>query len=605
MALRTGRPRRTSIAAAAALLAGALPLLALAPSADAVVPRTPVFATPEIDAFAQYDGQTLCSPAAKAGTRKLANLLLATYGSASIGISRPCSDGGTSEHKEGRALDWMQSVRIASQKAKVDAFLGWLLKPGADGKPAEMARRLGVMYIGWNNMMWRAYGSTPGWGDLKGCSTTASMRTTAYDTTCHRNHVHLSLSWDGAAGLTSFWTGKPLAPTCRAPYGAATTLVGQGTDLVPVEPVRVLDTLKGTGLESSCRLGAPPSWDQTRGDVVVPVTGVGSVPADGVAAVAIRVTAYRTSGIAPTVYARSVGSSASRAVVTSLSSATYGGATVVPVASDGTIRLWVDRAGADVLVDVVGYVPLAASAAAVAGTGVTHVTRPVLLYDALTTPLAPGETRTVHLAGVGPLPADGLTGAALTLVSARTATSGLVGVLTPSLRTYTGFLRSSTTLTTATQVLTPVIGGDVVLRNAGTSPAPVRLLLNGWTTAGATDGGATMTTLTSPWKAIDSAARIQLSGPTTSTAYRYANLVDGVHVPTGARGVLVAVDVLGGSTAGTLVMGSVSPVAAASVAARQWTHEVVLLPLNSLGTFAVKTTSLGTQVRITVLGHLS
>jgi hypothetical protein len=29
----------------------------------------------------------------------------------------------------------------------------------------------------------------------------------AYDNSCHRTHVHLSLSWNGARGLTTFWTG--------------------------------------------------------------------------------------------------------------------------------------------------------------------------------------------------------------------------------------------------------------------------------------------------------------------------------------------------------------------------------------------------------------
>jgi hypothetical protein len=603
MVLRSGRSRRTPLLAAAAVLAGLLPVLGVAPT-QAVVPKTPVFASADVDGWAAYDGQTLCSPTAKPGTVKLAKLLLATYGSASIGMPRSCSSGGTSEHKDGRAIDWMQSVRVASQKAKVDAFLGWLLATDANGNKAAMARRLGIMYIGWNNMMWRAYG-TPGWGDLKGCSTTASMKSTAYDTTCHRNHVHLSLSWDGAAGLTSFWTGTPVAPVCTAPYSSASTLVGVGTDVVPVEPARVLDTLRGTGLESPCRLSAPPSWNQTRGDVVVPVTGVGAVPAAGVAAVAVRVTAYRTSGITPTVYARSLASSASRAVVSVLSSTSYAGTAVVPVASDGTIRLWVDRAGADLLVDVVGYVRTKGAALAAAGTGVTHVTRPVLVYDATSTPLAPGEFRTVHLAGVAPLPESGITGAALTLTSPATATSDFVGVLTPSRRAYTGSMRTSTTLATSTQVLATVTDGDVVLRNAGASPAPVRVYLNGWTTSEATDGGGTLTTLTSAWKAVDSVAKVQLAGASTSSAYRIVSLVDGTHVPTGAKGVLVSVSALGGSRAGTLVIGSSGAISAVSFAAGRWSHEVVLLPLNALGTLAVKSPSLGTQVRISVLGYVT
>ena len=35
--------------------------------------------------------------------------------------------GGRSEHKEGRAIDWMVDVRDPQQRANAEAFLGWLL----------------------------------------------------------------------------------------------------------------------------------------------------------------------------------------------------------------------------------------------------------------------------------------------------------------------------------------------------------------------------------------------------------------------------------------------------------------------------------------------
>jgi hypothetical protein len=38
------------------------------------------------------------------------------------------------------------------------------------------------------------------------------MRSAAYDTTCHRDHMHFSLSWEGAMGRTSFWTRTVAAP---------------------------------------------------------------------------------------------------------------------------------------------------------------------------------------------------------------------------------------------------------------------------------------------------------------------------------------------------------------------------------------------------------
>ena len=41
-------------------------------------------------------------------------------------------------------------------------------------------------------------------------------------------------------------------------------------------------------------------------------------------------------------------------------------------------------------------------------------------------------------------------------------------------------------------------GGDLVLRNAGTSPVPLKVYLNGWTSAAATEGGSRTTMLAAP-----------------------------------------------------------------------------------------------------------
>ena len=365
----------------AALGAALLPAVVAAPPAGAVVPASPTLPA-AIDAFASYQGQTICSPTAKVGAAKLSALLKATYGSYSVGISRSCSSGGQSEHKEGRALDWMVSLRVPAQKAKAEAFLAWLLKPGADGRPGEMARRLGVMYLGWNNHFWASYRADSGWTDLKGCSTDPAKKATSYDTYCHRNHVHISLSWEGAQAYTSFWSGAALPPACQVGWGEADApAAGAGTDLVPVTPVRVLSTKSGTGLGSPCRATTAQSWDGSRRDVLAHVTGVGAVPSSGVAAVAVRVTAYRAVMPLTVVSVRTTSAQALRPVLTAVSAATYASTTVVPVASDGTIRLAVDRGSADLIVDVVGWVPLALTAPTSAGTsppvtsGRTHLTR--------------------------------------------------------------------------------------------------------------------------------------------------------------------------------------------------------------------------------------
>ena len=82
---------------------------------------------------------------------------------------------------------------------------------------AANARRLGVMYIIWNNRIWGAYRPADGWRPYRAAPSTPSPGS---DTACHRNHVHLSLSWAGAMGRTSWWTQAVAGPDygpCRVP----------------------------------------------------------------------------------------------------------------------------------------------------------------------------------------------------------------------------------------------------------------------------------------------------------------------------------------------------------------------------------------------------
>lgn len=139
-----------------------------------------------------------------AGARKLGRLLEATYGTGTIGIDRNCSTG-TSEHKEGRAVDWMVNVNNTAQREAAADFLSWLTADGG----AE-ARRLGVMYVIYNSRIWSIYRLSEGWRSYTGYSP-------------HTDHVHISLSWAGARASTSFWSGKVSAPD----YGRCSVFTGQ------------------------------------------------------------------------------------------------------------------------------------------------------------------------------------------------------------------------------------------------------------------------------------------------------------------------------------------------------------------------------------------
>jgi peptidoglycan hydrolase-like protein with peptidoglycan-binding domain len=64
------------------------------------------------------------------------------------------------------------------------------------------------MYVIYNKQMWRAY--DPGWTAYSGYSS-------------HTDHIHISLTWNGARGHTSFWTGH----TWAHDYGSCVVFAGQ------------------------------------------------------------------------------------------------------------------------------------------------------------------------------------------------------------------------------------------------------------------------------------------------------------------------------------------------------------------------------------------
>ena len=137
----------------------------------------------------------------------------AGYGATSWMSAYACgTDGGQSEHYEGRAIDWMVGVHNPRQLAAARAFLSWLFATDSAGNRFAMARRLGVMYVIFDNRMWGAWDGT--WEDYNGC---ARLTSRADDNACHRTHMHISLSWNGAMGRTSYWTKRAPVATDYGP----------------------------------------------------------------------------------------------------------------------------------------------------------------------------------------------------------------------------------------------------------------------------------------------------------------------------------------------------------------------------------------------------
>ena len=255
------RTRRTAAqltlaAVSAGALVGALPGAALA----VAVPPKPSYLPAGFEALQPYVGQTGCDPVAKPGVSAFASLLMNTYrDTGSLGIVRDCGIGGQSEHKEGRAFDWTVSVNNPNHVAEVKALTDWLTAPSSSGEPAVMARRFGIMYMIWNQRVWKAYQPERGWQTYTGPNP-------------HVDHVHFSFGWNGAKKATSWWSGR-VAPIDYGPYVKSPTPPPAPSVVPAASPanLKLLATYGGTTLQRGSSGAA----------VQVMQTGLKIEPADG------------------------------------------------------------------------------------------------------------------------------------------------------------------------------------------------------------------------------------------------------------------------------------------------------------------------------------
>lgn len=259
--------RLLAVGAAAAVVAFGIAV----PAASATTPTPPSpTALRTIEPFAAYVPSNSCDPHTKSGTAALAALLGKTYPGPVRYTVRPC-DLSVSEHYQGRAIDWMVSAKSAATYDDAAMFFHWLFATDAYGNTYSNARRLGVMYLVFNNKIWGSWDRK--WEPYNNC---ANQPQSAYDNSCHRTHVHISLSWEGANKRTSFWTNKAV-----------------GTDYGPCKSPR----LNWAGLPSASRATpcpthatlTAPSGASTLYKQVVPWSGARSVLGDtGPAVVAVQ-----------------------------------------------------------------------------------------------------------------------------------------------------------------------------------------------------------------------------------------------------------------------------------------------------------------------------
>lgn len=620
LGMRSTSAHRWSRAAALALTVGlAAGLVSPAPSAagPAAAPTaapTPVVPTivpidEAVDSKAEYQGQALCEPAPKPGTKALGALIRETYPAyPTIGYERDCAAGGQSEHKDGRALDWMVSVRDAGQRASAEAFLQWLLAPDANGVEAAMARRIGVMYIGWDDRIWRGYGTT-GWSELFDCESNAARATATYDNYCHRNHIHISLTWDGARGWTSFYDGSPLTtPVCAAPTAAPTAPATAALQLVPVRAVRVLDTSTAAGTPLECRASGP-SWSGQRRAVATKVTGIGPIPRSGVSAVLVRVYPLGTN----TTTSLSVWTAGTAAPANAVASSGYANRSVsstyvVPVASDGTIRLQSAYGATHLAVDVLAWAPTGSAQPATAVGGNVHV-QPQARAAAVQ--VAPGTTAVVDLAGAPGVPASGLAGLQLR-VSAAGSAAGQTGSIRVGSVSATGAaelprrftVAYSGTLVRSVAATVASTDGRISIRNDSTNLVTVTLDVAGWYGDAADTTGARLVPRAA-LKVVDTATAFGVPGPLAADVPSTVTL-SATAVPAGTTGLVLSVQTRGRIGSGALTVlpaGGSAEGRSADVVASVWTTDLVVVPVGADRTLTLTSTA-AADVRATIVGYL-
>jgi len=188
----------TTRSVAAALLAAALLVATPGVSPAATTQAAPV------EDYADYQPQTKCAKKAKPGTRLLGRWLVRRGGDGGP-TTRPCRSGGTSEHKDGRAFDWMLDARRKQDRRVAREFLEYAFATDADGNEHAIARRMGIMYVIWNDRMYSAWDR---FKREKYLSSSCKRRKKCSATLRHRNHMHISLSKAGARGQTSWYAAR-------------------------------------------------------------------------------------------------------------------------------------------------------------------------------------------------------------------------------------------------------------------------------------------------------------------------------------------------------------------------------------------------------------
>lgn len=299
-------------------------------------------------------------------------------------------------------------------------------------------------------------------------------------------------------GDTAAEADESFTVTLSQPSGA-TIADGAGTGSIedddaagtftPVSPSRVLDTRDGLGRAGTSKLAAGET-------IVLDVTGVGGVPASGVAAVAVNVTVTEPDGAGFISVTPEGGASTSN--VNHAASEDVANLVIVPVGADGSIRL-LASGRTHLVADVFGW--FASESAPSPGSHFTSLA-PSRVLDTRTglgvpggstAPAEGGVSRVLDITGAGGVPASGVTAVVLNVTVTAPTARGFLSV-TPTGDFSTSNLNFVPEETVAGLVIVPVGPDGSVRYTLGFGTAHVVADVFGWF---ADPGSVTASVLTS------------------------------------------------------------------------------------------------------------
>lgn len=160
-----------------------------------------------IEGYASYDASSTCHSKPRAGTQYLGRWVARHYGGGYVGFGRACSKktGPTSEHQTGRAFDWSLDASGERDRRLAREFMQRIFATDGRGNDDALARRMGIMYLIWDDQMY------PAWNGFRPepyLSSSCKTRKKCSRALRHRDHVQVSLSRQGARGGTSWYDSR-------------------------------------------------------------------------------------------------------------------------------------------------------------------------------------------------------------------------------------------------------------------------------------------------------------------------------------------------------------------------------------------------------------